>query len=212
MTALTLRAVVRSHRIVATGLLTLAVIALVCPNGPQDPGTTLASAALILVPVHAWTAHAAARALDAPTRDALVAAASARRLLLGQLSAAALLATASTALVLAAAVVSGVMSPSPTARQWGAGGLAAVVGITIGVAIGTATGPPFLVTRGPQVLIALLLLALTPEVLPVLSLARDLGNRAPADVLRASLAPVVGSLGAAAALLAVAFLGVDRLR
>jgi hypothetical protein len=200
VTGLVVRNVVRSQRVVAPALLTLAAAVLVCSNGPQRPGETLGATVAVLLPVHAWTGLTTASGTDDATREAFTAIAGAVRVFLAHLAAAAVIAAVATAFVVGAALTTGVMDGSPTGTQWWAFAAAASASIALGVAIGTVAGPPVIGARGTRVVVALGLVTVALIASPLLAAARRLGRAAPADVLGPTFLFAAATAGIAAAL------------
>jgi hypothetical protein len=196
VTRLVVRDVVRSQRIMPTLLLTFLIIAIVVPNGPQAPGAALAAAGLLMIPVHAWIGMSTAMATDRVTREAFIAVLGPVRVFGAHVGAAAIIAAGAEALMVLATVVSGAMSPMPSATRWLAGAFTIGAGLAVGVAIGVLAAPPVINQRGRRALVLVGLLACTPLVLPVLSLARKLADD--------HAARVVGDVGARAAVCAAA--------
>ena len=206
LATLVLRNVVRSQRVIAPGLLTLAVVVLVCSNGPQQPGETLAAAVVALLPVHTWLAITAAAGTDAPTREAYVAIVGVGRSFVAHVAAGVVLGAAATAAVVVVALASGVMDGRPTGAQWGAWACASVASIALGTAIGAIAAPPVVDDRGARVLVAVGLVAAALIVSPLLPAARHLGR----DAAGAVLGPVLAA-SAATVLVAAGLLGAGAL-
>ncbi len=202
MTRLVVRDVVRSQRIMPTLLLTFLIIAIVVPNGPQAPGEALAAAGLLMIPVHAWIGMSTAMATDRVTREAFIAVLGPVRVFGAHVGAAAIIAAGAEALMVLATVVSGAMSPMPSGTRWLAGSFAVVAGLAVGVAIGVLAAPPVINQRGRRALVLVGLLACTPLVLPVLSLARLLADDRAAVVVGDVGARAVVCVAAAAVLFA----------